>query len=254
MSKHQLSYIFFGCLLFVILIGVTFWECSIWWGIAVMLLWGLVITIGSFFIQFNYHVTSVLSVKTTEKKVAITFDDGPTEYTSKALKLLEDYCAKATFFCIGKNVEKNKDLMQEMTALGHDIGNHTYSHDERLGFKNTDEICDEIQRTQELIKSVIGKYPKFYRPPFGVTNPAIRRAIKHTKLVSIGWSIRSLDTLKNDENKVFNRIVKRIQPGCIILLHDTSEKTINILERLLIYLKENGYESLTISELLKLEK
>ncbi|WP_423740570.1 polysaccharide deacetylase family protein [Flavobacterium columnare] len=90
---------------------------------------------------------------------------------------------------------------------------------------------------------------KFFRPPFGVTNPHIARAVREKNYQVIGWTIRSLDTVIEDENKILDRIISRLEKGKIILLHDISQKTVNVLARLLILLDQNQYKTITIEEL-----
>ncbi|MCB0433559.1 MAG: polysaccharide deacetylase family protein, partial [Mangrovimonas sp.] len=109
----------------------------------------------------------------------------------------------------------------------------------------------ELQRTNGIITQLVKKSPLLYRPIYGVTNPAIKRAVKQLNLKSIGWNVRSLDTVLN-ENQAYNRLLK-IKKGDLILLHDTSQKTVNILERLLRSLSEQNLSSVTVDELLNIE-
>ena len=92
-----------------------------------------------------------------------------------------------------------------------------------------------------------------FRPPYGVTNPAISKAIKQTHHHVIGWNIRSLDTVKKNEQQILNRITKNIAPGSVILLHDTKEITVCVLEQLLLFLQKNGYQAVTIDTLFNIE-
>lgn len=251
MSKHQLGYIVFGLFTLIYVFGYLNlgWSLSYFiWG---FIAWFLLILYGSFFIQTNYHLKAITKVKTNKKVVAITFDDGPSTYTKEVLDILDKHTAKATFFCVGKNIENESTLFKSIIERGHSVGNHTYSHSKDIGFSWTKTVIAEIEKTDEVIEKYRGSKPKYYRPPFGVTNPRIARAINKTKHEVIGWNIRSLDTLIHDENKIHNRIVRQIQPGSIILLHDTSERSVHVLERLLIHLDSINYRSVTVEELLK---
>ncbi|MEX1192664.1 MAG: polysaccharide deacetylase family protein [Brumimicrobium sp.] len=251
MSKHQLSYILFGLFTLVYVSGFIIYGWSLSYFIWFFIVWFLLIVYGSFIIQTNYHLNAINRVKTDEKKVAITFDDGPSSFTEKVLDILEKHRVKATFFCVGGRIEDNPEVFKSIIEKGHLVGNHTYSHSQRIGFSRTIIVKTEIDQTDHVIKSFTGSKPKFYRPPFGVTNPRIARAIKQTGHTVIGWNIRSLDTFIHDENKIFNRIVRQVKPGSIILLHDTSERSVNVLERLLVYLKTQNYQCVTVEELLK---
>jgi len=217
--------------------------------------WFCITTIGSFNILWNYHLTAYNSNSTLSgKKVAITFDDGPNEViTPKILALLKKFNVKATFFCIGKNIEANPIIFKQIIEEGHSIGNHSYTHSNNFGFFSKSVVIDEIIKTNKLSQSLIGKEMKLFRPPFGVTNPSITKALKQTKHHVIGWNVRSLDTVIKDENKIFNRITKQLKAGDVILLHDTNEKSVNVLEQLLLFLQENEFEICTVDKLFELD-
>ncbi len=210
-----------------------------------------VIAWGSFDIRLNYFLKSFnKNFEIKEKKIALTFDDGPTELTPKFLELLKQNNTKATFFCIGKQIEKHPEIFKQIIENGHEIGNHTFSHDNKTGFLSTKKMMEEIVKCDKTIEN-FGISTSLYRPPFGVSNPNIAKAISNLNKKSIGWNIRSLDTILKDPEKIFKRIQKKIKPGSIILLHDTSEKSAEVLEKLLLFLEQNQYETVTVSELIK---
>ena len=243
-------------MVFAALIVFGFITNMPWWSYAVLvLIWFFITLCGSFFIRWNYHFTSIHSNPKTEKKaVAITFDDGPNpEFTIKALNLLKKYNAKATFFCIGQYVEKHPEIVKQIINQGHLIGNHTYSHSRSFGFLSTTQVISELHKTKSIVSNLIRKEMTLYRPAFGVTNPMIERAVKKLKVNSIGWNVRSLDTTPRTEKLVLNRITKKLSKGDIILLHDTSQKSVNVLEQLLLFLQEKNLESITIDQLLEIE-
>lgn len=209
---------------------------------------------GSSFIGLNYHIKAYCSNPLeTEKKIALTFDDGPHEMTLSVLELLEKYNAKATFFCIGKNIEEHPEILKKVVEEGHTIGNHSYSHAEFFDFYRKNKVIAEIEKTDALIETILGKKTTLFRPPYGVTNPSIRRALEVTKHKTIGWNIRSLDGVAKNEQFVFNRIIKRIAPGGIVLLHDTSIQTVHVLEQLLPFLQNNNYTVVPLEELLNIK-
>ena len=239
----------------VLLLANTFLLISLWWCALPLLIWCLLTLIGSFFIRLDYYFKSFHANKnSTRNQVAITFDDGPhPTFTPKVLTLLNQYDAKATFFCIGKNAAKFPELLKEIITDGHTIGNHTYTHSNAFGFFSTKKVTAELQKTMAVVKEISGKKMNLYRPAFGVTNPNIKRAVKATGLQSIGWSIRSLDTTKLSQETILNRITTSISKGDIILLHDTNAKTIAVLEQLLLFLQQNNLQSVTIDQLLNIE-
>lgn len=247
---------FFAFLIILLLIGVDFFVGILWWPYLLLaILWVAVTAIGSFHLRWNYHLTSLNSnPNTKDNLVSLTFDDGPNpEFTPQVLTLLKKHKAKATFFCIGRNIEKNPQLFQEILAQGHTVGNHTYSHSNSFGFFPTGKVVEELLQTNTLAKKIGGLEMRLYRPAFGVTNPNIAKALQVTKLHTIGWSIRSLDTTKLSEETILRRITHKIYKGDIVLLHDSSAKSVKVLERLLLFLKANDLECVTVDQLLKIE-
>ena len=222
--------------------------------VLVLCIWFLIVFIGSSFIASNYHVKTYCSNPSiSEKKIAITFDDGPHEITLSVLEVLKKYNVKATFFCIGKNIELHPKILKRTINEGHAIGNHSYSHAPFFDFYNKDQVIAEIEKTDILIESVLGTKTTLFRPPYGVTNPSIRRALAVTKHKTIGWNIRSLDGIIKNEKFLINRIIKSIKPGGIVLLHDTSMETVNVLEQVLYFLEKNNYSVVPLEELLNIK-
>ena len=115
-------------------------------------------------------------------------------------------------------------------------------------------MIEEIKKCDEVIFKTGNIKTDLYRTPFGVTNPNIAKAIKKTKKKSIGWNVRSLDTVMTDEKKILKRVTKNLKKGSIILLHDTSEKTYNVLVELLLILEREKYSTFTIDSIIKSEK
>jgi len=239
-----------------ILIVLGFFVPISWWVYgSILFIWFWITLLGSFLIRWNYHLTSLHSnKKTTENHVAITFDDGPHEtYTPQALDLLKKSNTKATFFCIGNLIEKNPEIVKRILAEGHTIGNHTYSHSKQFGFFGSAKVRSELQRTNAVVKEFTGLQMNLYRPAFAVTNPRIEKTIKAMSLFSIGWNVRSLDTTPRSEASVLKRITSKISKGDIVLLHDTSAKTISVLEQLLLFLEEKKLQSVPVDQLLNIQ-
>lgn len=249
MLKHKNIIVL--CSLCLVLLFITH---AAWWTFLVLTVFFLGMTSwGSFDIRLNYFLKAYHdNPNEKERRIALTFDDGPHEMTEEVLNLLQKFNAKATFFCIGTQIEKYPDVLKRTIDEGHTVGNHTYSHSNSIGFFSTAKVLTEIEKNDTLLSNAVGRKIKLFRPPFGVTNPNIARAVSKTGHYVIGWNIRSLDTLNINKNTVFERIKKRIQPGGIILLHDTSLKTVTVLERLLLFLQSENYEMVTIDTLLNL--
>lgn len=228
-------------------------NISIWWVLSIGFLWLVLTILGSGLIGWNYHLKA-LNANPNANHVAITFDDGPNpNFTPKVLELLEKHQAKATFFCIGKHIDSHPDIFKNIIKNGHSVGNHTYSHSNFFGFFGTDKVVAELIKANKTAKETSGLDLKLYRPAFGVTNPNIKRAVNQLKLTTIGWNKRSFDTTNLNENQIFNRITKNLKKGDVILLHDTSEKSIRVLERLLLFLQEKNLQSVTVNDLFNVE-
>jgi peptidoglycan/xylan/chitin deacetylase (PgdA/CDA1 family) len=227
---------------------------NLWWFLFLFVIRFIVHVVGSIIISLNFHVYAFCNNPVeTEKNIALTFDDGPTETTILALDLLKKYQAKATFFCIGKNIEKHPDILKKIILDGHSIGNHSYSHSHYFDFYSKNRVIAELEKTNRIIEKVTGLKTKLFRPPYGVTNPSIRKALEITKHKVIGWNIRSLDGIIKNENYIYNRIKKRVSPGGIVLMHDNSLHTVHVLERLLLFLEKNNYKVVSLEQLLKIK-
>jgi len=199
------------------------------------------------------YIKSLCNGSRTIKNVALTFDDGPhSEITPAILDLLDLYNAKATFFCTGESIVNNRDLLKEIDNRGHAIGNHTWSHSHGKNLFTASSLSSDIKKNQDLILEVIGKKAKLFRPPFGVTNPPIAKALRNFNFHIIGWSLRSFDTINNPE-KVINKVIKKVKPGDIILFHDNRSNTIEVLKSVLDFLQSNNYGMVRVDELLNIE-
>lgn len=254
MITHKNISIFFIFLLLFLFLLNHYIAINLWCFIALIFIWITINAVGSFRISSNYHVKAFCNNPLeTEKKIALTFDDGPSEFTLQVLELLKKYNVRAAFFCIGKNIEKHPEIVKQIIAEGHLAGNHSYSHSKFFDFYNAKKIKAEIEKTDELLKKFTSKKINFFRPPYGVTTPSIRRALKITGHKTIGWNIRSLDGGTKNQELIFNRIIKRVSPGGIVLLHDTASHSVLVLEQFLQFLQQNNYEVISIEELLNLK-
>ena len=245
---------FFSLAILLVLLALSFFApIKWWWFLLVFVIRFLILVIGSFSISSNFHLKAYCSNPLETKKIiSLTFDDGPNENTLFILDILKRHNVKATFFCIGKNIEKHPEILKRIMEEGHVVGNHSYSHSNFFDFYRKKHVIAEIRKTDALIESISGKKVQLFRPPYGVTNPSIRKALEVTKHKVIGWNIRSLDGILKDEKIIFERIKNRIAPGGIVLLHDISH-TVTILERLMLHLEENKYKVVSIEELLNIK-
>ncbi len=251
--KHRIVNITFAATAITLALLSLFASLSWWFFGLALIVWLTIVVVGSAWIGSNYHVKAYCSNPSeTENKITITFDDGPSEFTPKVLELMERFDAKATFFCIGKNIDANPDIFRQTFEKGHIVANHSYFHGKDFDWKKASEVLSELEQTNASIENFSGKKAKFFRPPYGVTNPSIAKALKQTKQFVIGWNIRSMDGVSKDENAIYERIVRQLKPGAIILMHDTSQTTVNVLERLLLTLREKNFTIVPVDKLLGL--
>ena len=239
----------------IVLIIITGWyfeDISLAFLIPVVLVYFFITIVGSANIQTNYYFKSHCFGAINKREIALTFDDGPNpELTSKLLELLSSFDASATFFCTGKNAVAHPDLIQEISKQGHIVGNHTYGHSKVFDLFSSSQMNKEIEQTNTIINEIIGKSPMLFRPPYGVTNPMLRKALRRTNMTSIGWSLRSFDTV-NKSDDVISKLKLKTKSGDIVLFHDTIDQTVSIVEEYLIWLKENNYKVVSLTSLLKI--
>lgn len=207
---------------------------------------------GSSAMSTNFFVKAHTTPSRADNEIAITFDDGPSANTPNVLEVLKQYGAKASFFCIGQQIEQHWNEARLISTSGHLTGNHSYTHHKLFSFFNAHHIVEEIKKANALITEVTGKKTSYFRPPYGVTNPAIAKAVRKTNMQVMGWNIRSFDTSIKDAEKVKERVISGIKPGSVILLHDPLPNTLPILEAILQYASEKKYKCVTVDQIFDL--
>ena len=197
-----------------------------------------------------------------EKKVALTFDDGPNEpYTSEILKILKDNDIKATFFMVGKNVEFFPETAKAVAEAGHVIGNHSYDHP-MMVLEANPHIRNEIERGGEAIEKTTLQHPTLFRPPYGAHDVLTMIQAEKLGYVCIQWSVSSKDWEMPGVQKIIDNVVNHVHNGGIILMHDGStihhgadrSQTVAALPEIIRQLKEQGYQFVTVPELLDLKQ
>lgn len=194
--------------------------------------------------------------KTDRKVVYLTFDDGPhPSETERVLDVLRERGSRATFFLIGSKVSGNEAVLRRMLEEGHALGLHTYSHAGTFPLLSFDKMLADVNEGKRAVESVAGKKISLFRPPFGVTNPTIAKVVRTLGLQTVGWDVRSFDTMfcKSSEHSckksghdwyvpVVERIMKQVRPGSVILLHDRLNRASDLLDLLLDSLAASGYD------------
>lgn len=192
-----------------------------------------------------------IELKADGKYVALTFDDGPhAEVTARVLKTLAEHEVKATFYMLGSQVDYYPSIAKEVVDQGHELGNHTQSHKD-LTRLSALQIREEIKSASTTIQNATTDSPKSIRPPYGAFNDSVKEVSKELDLPIVMWSVDSLDWKSRNSVAINQEVMKNIHPGAIILLHDIHKTTADALPSLLKNLKSEGYEFVTVSELLK---
>lgn len=221
---------------------------------AAVLLAAVLLVRGSASVRASWYLRMRCRARRAGRRVALTFDDGPDpQRTPAVLDLLARQGVRATFFVVGARAEAHPELVRRMVAEGHVVGNHSYTHSWRFPLRSLGRTVEELRRTGEVLHRITGRQPRLFRPPFGVTNPTIARAVRRLGLDPVGWSIRSLDTMGQSPERVAARILLRLHPGAVILLHDRCAGSERLVGLLVEGLRSRGLEPVTLPELFDIE-
>ena len=187
--------------------------------------------------------------------VAITIDDGPDpDVTPRVLDILDAHDAKATFFCIARNVAEHPELARDIVRRGHAIENHSERHRWYFALMGIGGFTRELDRAQRSIAVVTGRAPQFFRAPAGFRSPFLDPALRRTRLMLVSWTRRGFDTVNRDPDAVLRRLLHRLRAGDILLLHDghaarTAAGTpviVEVLPRLLTAIREAQLSTVTL--------
>jgi peptidoglycan/xylan/chitin deacetylase (PgdA/CDA1 family) len=169
------------------------------------------------------------------------------------LDVLRDARVEAAFFCVGERVAANPELARRIVRDGHLIENHSYAHHNTTNFFTVARLKSELERTQKIIRDSTGAASYFFRPPMGLSNPRVFRAVRDLGLTVVGWTARGLDTKEADPARVVARIQSRLRPGAIILLHDggiPADRVVATVQSLLDTLHSLEYEVVRLDRML----
>ena len=181
----------------------------------------------------------------TEAQVAwLTIDDGPSDDTRAMLDLLDAHGAKATFFLVGERARARPDLVREIAARGHGIGNHSATHPQAWFWALPPRrMREEIERTQATLRELTGATPHWFRAVVGMANPFVEAVLREHGMTRVAWSARGYDAFASDPDVVASRIGKQLAPGAIVLLHEGAKhgRNVDALRAVLESLQARGY-------------
>lgn len=225
------------------------------WVTAVLLLllatWA---TLGALFPGLRIYADLITRLPPGQKRIALTFDDGPHPETTRAvLRLLEARGAKATFFVVGRKAERYPEVLREIVAAGHALGLHGYRHDRLYSLRSSRYVVADIERSRDAVEAVCGLRPRLFRPPIGFVSHLTAIAVERAEVTLSGWSVRALDGVRGATAEgVAARVLPRIEDGAIVMLHDAAERedyspvSIEVLPRLLDRIAELGLEAVPL--------
>lgn len=188
----------------------------------------------------------VYCMPSEEKTLYITFDAGfENGNTEKILDALQKHNVKATFFLVGNYFETQPDLVRRMVQEGHTVGNHTYSHPDMSKIADKESFRQELEKNEDLYQQVVGeKMPKLYRPPQGKFCESNLKLAQELGYRTVFWSLAYVDWYENDQptpQQAYDKLLPRVHPGAVVLLHSTSKTNGDILDELLTRWEDLGY-------------
>ena len=213
-------------------------------GIGLFLLWGM---LKGQIETKSALVSQSLDRNETAPMVALTFDDGPSQYWTKGLlDGLKERNVKATFFLIGANVEGRESLVERMVAEGHLIGNHTYSH-VQLTTVSSAEACREIDQANQVLSETVGEVIHYIRPPFGSWQEGLDSLVDMQVVL---WTVDPQDWKVQNTKIIVENVLSQVKDGDIILLHDVYKESVEAAFQIIDTLQAKGYEFVRVDELL----
>lgn len=232
----------------------------LWAVLLPLLLVPLVVNLGVMVPGLGMFARPILGVTRAHAKnrIALTFDDGPhpTE-TRRILDLLDQFGHKATFFIVGERAQHHPDVVREIVKRGHALANHSYHHKHSTPFLSPDDLAEELARVNQLIRDAQGKVTRWFRPPVGLISPRVRKGSELAGLELVGWSAKARDGWESTTvPSATKRLVKALEPGAILLLHDGTERATHhpiaasVLAELLREMQNRKLKSVTLDELL----
>lgn len=184
------------------------------------------------------------------KCVAFTFDDGPTPFTDRLLRVLTSHNAKATFFLIGNKVAADPAAARRIADAGMEIGNHTWEHP-NMSTIPLGDIASQLSRGAQAIAAATGIAPQLYRPAGGLSSDAVRAAAARQGLAEILWDVIPFDWINDSNTAATVYLLKtQIRPGSVVLLHDTYSSTVDVIYQFIPVLIANGYHLVTVTHLI----
>lgn len=180
------------------------------------------------------------------RKVALTFDDGPSEYTVELSRGLKERGVQATFFLLGENMEGHREMIEELVKDGHLMGNHSYHH-VQLNKLSMEEAMEEIEKTNRLIREWTGEEPVYIRPPYGAWSQELEKVVD---MIPVFWNVDSLDWKLQNKEQVLCCLSGQVEEGDVILMHDGYQSSVDAAFALVDHLQNRGFVFANVEEMI----
>lgn len=207
------------------------------------------------FATMSIAAQTIRHVNTNQKVVALTYDDGPDlPYTPQILNVLKKNNVKATFYVLGGNAKANPQLIKQIMAQGHDLGNHTMYHS-KMKNRSVEAMTKDIQSVDNILRQLGYKGEITFRAPFGMTSPNLHQALERLNKRMVLFTFLPQDWTKISSQQIYQNVMNQLKPGLIITLHDGGKRrdnTVKATQMLIDSLKQKGYRFVTVTELLQL--
>jgi len=207
----------------------------------------------------QWYGRTFTGLKSGTRQLALTYDDGPNDpHTFRLLEVLARHDVKATFFLIGRYVKQRPDIARELVRSGHVVGNHTFSHT-NLIFASARQTRMELLDCERALSDAVGEHSRLFRPPFGGRRPSTLRIARTMGLEPVMWNVTGWDWRGKPAEYIERKVRQQIQGGDVILLHDGGHAafgadrspTVMATDRLIVRYKSEGYEFVTVSEMME---
>ena len=207
----------------------------------------------------QWYGSTFTGLKGKSRKIALTYDDGPNDpYTPQLMDVLARHGVRASFFLIGRFVSRRPNIVRDLVQAGHVVGNHTYTHPPLI-FETSIQIRVQLISCRQAIADAVGEHSNLFRPPYGARRPAVLRIARELGLEPVMWNAIGYDWLDTTPQRIEQNVAKSIRGGDVIVLHDGNHqhlgtdrsKTVAATDLLIARYKAEGYEFVTIPELMK---
>ncbi len=208
----------------------------------------------------QWYGRTFIGLKGRTRKIALTYDDGPNDpYTPQLMDVLAKHDVRATFFLIGRFVSQRPNIVRELVKAGHVVGNHTHTHPP-LVFETSVQIRIQLASCRQAIEDAVGEHSNLFRPPYGARRPAVFRIARELGLEPVMWNAIGYDWVDGtNPQRIEQKVAKSIRGGDVVVLHDGGHKdlgtdrskTVAATDLLIKRYKAEGYEFVTVPELMK---